>query len=149
MSAKIVKIGREATIPFVHVQIMYGSHQGNTESVSMKLGMLGTKKVPCKRFEALPILTVSRKRVEEAWGIVAECFGLTGPPYGQKIWVKRTTLVLAITANSFNGTLHETLGVRFGALLWIADFYAIAPNRLEARGVDYTFTEAYRLYTIA
>ena len=114
----------------------------------MKLGMLGTKKVPCKRFEALPILTVSRKRVE-ARGIVAECFVLTGPPYGQKIWVKRTTLVLAITANSFNGTLHETLGVRFGALLWIADFYAIAPNRLEARGVDYTFTEAYRLYTIA
>ena len=51
--------------------------------------------------------------------------------------------------NSFNGTLHETLGVRFGALLWIADFYAIAPNRLEARKVDYNSTEAYGLYTIA
>ena len=81
MSAKIVKIGREATILFVHVQIIYGSeHQGNAESVSMKLGILGTKKVPCKRFEALPILTVSRKRVE-AQGIVAESllFSLVRP----------------------------------------------------------------------
>ena len=76
-------------------------------------------------------------------------FVLTGPPYGQQIWVKWTTLVLVMPTNSFNGTLHETSGVRFDALLRIADFYAIAPNRLEAHGADYNSTEAYRLYTIA
>ena len=38
----------------------------------MKLGVPGSKKVPRKRFEALPVLAVSLKRVE-ACGSVDEC----------------------------------------------------------------------------
>ena len=46
----------------------------------MKLGMLGAKKAPSKRFKVLPVLTVSHKRVE-CCGIVAECpfFSLVRP----------------------------------------------------------------------
>ena len=50
-----------------------GSHQENPESAPMKLEVLGTMSVPYKRFEALPVLTVSPKRVE-APRIVAEYF---------------------------------------------------------------------------
>ena len=56
--------------------------------------------------------------------------------------------MLVITTDSFNGTLHENLGVRIGALLWIADFRPTAPNCLEARRVDVNSTEGYRLHKI-
>ena len=61
-------------------------HQGNTESASVKLEVLGTMGVPQKRFEALPVLTVSSKRVE-ARRISAEYFfshwpGLRVPDLG-------------------------------------------------------------------
>lgn len=56
-------------------------------------------------------------------------FFLTGLPYGQQIWVKWAALVLVITTNLFNDTLHETSGVRIGTLLRIADIHAIVPNR--------------------
>ena len=39
-------------------------HQGNTKLASAKLEGLGTMGVPYKRFEELPLLTISSKRVE-------------------------------------------------------------------------------------
>ena len=120
----------------------------------MNLGVLGTKKVPRKRFKALPVLAVSESQSAQARRSLrnrgrAPPF-LTGPPHGQCIWVDWTTLVLVITSNSFNGTLHETLGrVRIGVLLWIAGLHAIALNHLGARGVDLNSTEAYGLHAIA
>ena len=107
-------------------------HQRNAESVSMKLGVPGSKKhhaSASKRFRCWQSAS-SASKLAEAW---TSAFFLTGPPYRQQIWVKWTTLVLITTTNPFNGTLHETLGEHIGALLWIADFHPIAPNRLEAR----------------
>ena len=46
-------------------------------------------------------------------------------------------------------TLDEILGDRTGALLWIAGFYAIVPDRLEAHGVDCNSTKVYRLHIVA
>ena len=40
------------------------SHQGNAESDSTKLEVLGRIGVPCKPFEALPVFTVGSKHVE-------------------------------------------------------------------------------------
>jgi len=46
-------------------------HQEDAEPTSTELEALGTMEVPYKRFEALPILTISSMRVE-ARGIAAE-----------------------------------------------------------------------------
>ena len=47
--------------PFRHAENL---HQGNTEPVPMKLGVLGTTGVPPKFFQALPILTVGSELLE-------------------------------------------------------------------------------------
>ena len=60
-------------------------------------------KVPCKRFEASLVLTVSPKRVE-ACGALDERLFLTGPLYGHQIPAEWTTPVLGMTANSFDDT---------------------------------------------
>ena len=51
-------------------------HQENAESASTKLEVLGTMRVPYKRFEALPVLTANPKRVE-ARRITVEYFFLS------------------------------------------------------------------------
>jgi hypothetical protein len=55
------------------ISYLFHRHQGNTESASVKSEVLETMGVPYKRFEALPVLSVSSKHVE-ARRIAAEYF---------------------------------------------------------------------------
>ena len=59
----------ERQTPVLHRPHM---HQGNAESVSMNLGVLGTQKVPRKRFKALPVLAVSESQSASGASKLAE-----------------------------------------------------------------------------
>ena len=58
-----------------------------------------------KRFEVLPVLTVSSKRVEVRR--VDEYFFLSGLFCRHRIYMEWTTLVLGISINLVNGTQHR------------------------------------------
>jgi hypothetical protein len=120
--------------------------QENAQLASTKLEVLGTMGVQYKRFKTLPVLAASSKRVE-AREITAGCFFLSlicfvGTEFRQ--YGRRSCFTL------FNDTLHRTLGERIGALPWTGRFNGspfvkecpsgIAPNRLEAHGVDGRFS---------
>jgi hypothetical protein len=66
-----------------------------------------------KRFEGLPVLIVSSKRVEVR-GIETEYS--TGLLCGHRISMEWTTLVLGISTNSFTRTLQKSSGERVGEL---------------------------------
>jgi len=92
-------------------------------------------RVPYKRFEALPALTVSNSKLVKACRIAIEYFFPTGLFCGH---------VLGISVVLFNCSIYKALGVRTGVLL------AHGPGILtEAHGTNCDSTGADGLYAIA
>ena len=105
--------------------------------------------MPYKRLEALLVFAVNPKRVEVrriavAYSFITELF--------HRYWIQTEWMmvVLRMSFISFNGSLRKILGEGIGAVPWSeTPEESLTPNRLEARGLGCSSTEARQLHKIA